>query len=124
PQSVVVLAGDLNDVPGSPPLDALVANGGLVRLADDLPVAAQATYSFGGRGQAIDHLLVRVVAASVRACRSPRASGATAAAGDGVAAITRRSARSSCSDGECTPHAAECKSLGARVIVTRLRAAG
>lgn len=58
PDAVVVLAGDLNDTPGSPPLEALVGNGGLVRLADDLAASAQATYSFQGRGQAIDHLLV------------------------------------------------------------------
>ena len=58
PTKLVVLAGDLNDTPGSPPLDALTADGGLIRLADDLPLSAQSTYYYQGSGQAIDHLLV------------------------------------------------------------------
>jgi hypothetical protein len=36
PDAVVLLGGDLNDTPGSPPLDALVVDGGLQRLADDV----------------------------------------------------------------------------------------
>ena len=72
PGAVVVLAGDLNDTPGSPPLDALVGDGGLVRLADDLAPAAQATYSYGGQGQAIDHLLV--TRGRGEAARVPRSS--------------------------------------------------
>jgi predicted extracellular nuclease len=58
PAALVALAGDLNDTPGSPPLDALVVAGGLIRVADDLPTAAQATYVFNGQGQAIDHILI------------------------------------------------------------------
>lgn len=57
PDALVLLGGDLNDEPGSPPLDALTADGGLVRAAAVLPEAAQATYVFDGQGQAIDHLL-------------------------------------------------------------------
>ncbi len=57
PEALVLLAGDLNDRPGSPPLDALTLDGGLLRAAADLPVADQATYVFNGRGEAIDHLL-------------------------------------------------------------------
>lgn len=72
PAALVVLAGDLNDVPGSPPLAALVVDGGLVRAADDLAVAAQATYVFEGRGQAIDHLLLAPAAAAHRVPRSAR----------------------------------------------------
>lgn len=70
PGTLVVLGGDLNDTPGSPPLDALTIEGGLVRLADDLSVDEQATYIFNGRRQAIDHLLVAPNTAAVR--RIPR----------------------------------------------------
>ena len=58
PGALVALGGDLNDVPGSPPLDALTVDGKLVRVADDLPVASQATYIFRNAGQAIDHILI------------------------------------------------------------------
>jgi uncharacterized protein len=51
-QLLVVLGGDLNDTPGSPPLQALEAGGELLRVASDLPEPAQATYA----SQAIDHL--------------------------------------------------------------------
>ncbi|MEW5740953.1 MAG: endonuclease/exonuclease/phosphatase family protein [Myxococcota bacterium] len=77
PGVLVVLAGDLNDTPGSPPLDALEGNGGLLRVAKDLPPAEQATYVFNGSGEAIDHLLEatsppRYVAASALVERIPR----------------------------------------------------
>ncbi|GMU58523.1 MAG: hypothetical protein AMXMBFR34_02860 [Myxococcaceae bacterium] len=77
PGVLTVLAGDLNDVPGSPPLEALEANGGLVRVAKDLPQADQATYVFNGNGEAIDHLLEattppRYVPASAVVERVPR----------------------------------------------------
>ena len=54
------MAGDLNDFPGSPALEALTANGGLLRVAADLPAADQNTYVFNGRGEAIDHILQAV----------------------------------------------------------------
>jgi predicted extracellular nuclease len=73
PDAVVLLAGDLNDTPGSPPLDALLSDGGLIRLADDLPLSAQSTYYFQGSGQAIDHLLLAPNAAARRVPRSSRA---------------------------------------------------
>jgi len=60
PDALVVLGGDLNDVPGSPPLEALEGDGALLRVASDLPAAAQATYLFHGTGEAIDHILVAV----------------------------------------------------------------
>lgn len=72
PGALIVLAGDLNDTPGSPPLDALVEDGGLVRLADDLALSAQATYRFNGRGEAIDHLLLAPTPAAVRIPKSSR----------------------------------------------------
>ncbi len=87
PAAIVLLAGDLNDTPASPPLEALTGAGGLVRLADDLSPAAQATYYFSGLGESIDHILLAPGHASVRA-RARHARGATTAAGG--AAITWR----------------------------------
>jgi endonuclease/exonuclease/phosphatase family metal-dependent hydrolase len=63
PDAVVLLAGDLNDTPGSAPIDALEADAALIRVARENPVADQATYIFSGQGQAIDHVF--------RAARSP-----------------------------------------------------
>jgi endonuclease/exonuclease/phosphatase family metal-dependent hydrolase len=57
PGVLTVLAGDLNDTPGSPPMEALEADGGLYRVAKELPLDAQATYVFNGAGEAIDHVL-------------------------------------------------------------------
>ena len=71
PDALVILGGDLNDTPGSPPLDALTVAGGLIRVADDIPLAEQATYIYQGRGQSIDHLLL---APSIAATRVPRSS--------------------------------------------------
>jgi uncharacterized protein len=72
PDALVVLGGDLNDTPGSPPLDALTVGGGLIRVADDLPPAEQATYVYQGNGQSIDHLLLAPGAAAMRVPRSSR----------------------------------------------------
>jgi predicted extracellular nuclease len=72
PTALVVLGGDLNDTPASPPLNALVVDGGLIRVADDLPEAAQATYIYRGQGQAIDHLLLASGAGAVRVPRSSK----------------------------------------------------
>ena len=72
PDSLVILGGDLNDTPDSPPLTALTVDGGLVRVADDLAISAQATYRYAGNGQAIDHLLIAPSAASWRVPRSSR----------------------------------------------------
>lgn len=72
PGAVVLMAGDLNDAPGSPPLEALTADGGLLRVAADLPVADQATYVFNGRGEAIDHILQAVTATGRAVPRSAR----------------------------------------------------
>lgn len=69
--ALVILGGDLNDTPGSPPLDALTVAGGLIRVADDVSPAEQATYIYQGRGQSIDHLLL---APSTVATRVPRSS--------------------------------------------------
>lgn len=57
PEALVVLGGDLNDTPGSPPLDALEEAGDLRLLTRDLPADDAWTYAWYGRGQLIDHLL-------------------------------------------------------------------
>jgi endonuclease/exonuclease/phosphatase family metal-dependent hydrolase len=57
PHALLVLGGDLNDVPGSPTLEALEASGDLLRVASDM-TGSQATYSYGGTAQALDHLYV------------------------------------------------------------------
>ncbi|MBX3225645.1 MAG: endonuclease/exonuclease/phosphatase family protein, partial [Labilithrix sp.] len=54
--AVVLLGGDLNDVPGSDTINAMEEGGALVRVAKDLPEASQGTYTFGGQRQAIDHI--------------------------------------------------------------------
>jgi len=72
PAALVVMGGDLNDSPGSPPLDALTLDGGLLRVAADLPVADQATYVFNGRGEAIDHILQAVTPAGASVPGSAR----------------------------------------------------
>lgn len=64
PEALVVLGGDLNDVPGSPPLTAIEEDGGLVRVASDRPIDAQATTTFQGTGMAIDHLYVTAAQAA------------------------------------------------------------
>ncbi|MBJ6762988.1 endonuclease/exonuclease/phosphatase family protein [Myxococcaceae bacterium JPH2] len=56
PRALVVLGGDLNDVPGSPPLVALEAGGALSRVAADRPSGDTWTYAYNGQLQAIDHL--------------------------------------------------------------------
>ncbi|MCA9516964.1 MAG: endonuclease/exonuclease/phosphatase family protein [Myxococcales bacterium] len=59
PGATVVLGGDLNDVPDSPPLDALTSgDDGLVRLAAELFPGADWTIRFESEHLAIDHLLV------------------------------------------------------------------
>lgn len=69
PSALVLLAGDLNDTPSSPPLDALSS---LVRLADDLAPSAQATYYYQNSGQAIDHILLAPTQAARRVPKSAR----------------------------------------------------
>jgi endonuclease/exonuclease/phosphatase family metal-dependent hydrolase len=54
PESLVVLGGDLNDTPGSSPLDALEAGGDLIRVASELEDST--THVFNGRPIALDHL--------------------------------------------------------------------
>ncbi|MEE2756491.1 MAG: endonuclease/exonuclease/phosphatase family protein [Myxococcota bacterium] len=55
PDALVVLGGDLNDTPGSNPIQALEGSNGMVRVAAELGEGA-ATYTYQGVPQAIDHL--------------------------------------------------------------------
>ncbi len=61
PGALVVMGGDLNDVPGSPPLMALEVGGGLARVAAELG-ADDWTYVFDKELRALDHLYVSTVA--------------------------------------------------------------
>lgn len=58
PDALVILGGDLNDKPGSDPINALEEGAALVRVASDLPAADQATFTFQGQKNAIDHIFV------------------------------------------------------------------
>ena len=60
--ALVVLGGDLNDVPGSAPINAIEVGNYLKRVAAELGVDA-ATYIYRGQGQAIDHLYISEEAA-------------------------------------------------------------
>lgn len=62
PDALVVMGGDLNDVPGSPTLRALEDSGALQRVAAELSDEDAGTYWFDGP-QALDHLLVATGAA-------------------------------------------------------------
>lgn len=58
PEALVLLGGDLNDTPGSDAINALEEGGTLLRVAKDIPTAEQATYTFQGQKNAIDHIFV------------------------------------------------------------------
>ncbi len=64
PQAMVLLAGDLNDEPGSPTLNDLELEGALQRVAADIGAAA-ATYRYFGQESALDHIY-RVVSSAGR----------------------------------------------------------
>jgi len=56
PNANVIVLGDLNDLPNSPPLETLKQN--LSNLPERLPAADQYTFDFRGDRQLIDHLLI------------------------------------------------------------------
>lgn len=58
PEGIVVLAGDLNDTPGSEPIELLENGPELLRVAKDLPLAEQGTYEWNGKAEAIDHVFL------------------------------------------------------------------
>jgi len=75
PDAMIVLGGDVNDFPGSPPMDALEADGVLDAVYDDLPSHERWTHEYYGNQAMIDHLFVakasggRLVAGSTRVVR-------------------------------------------------------
>ncbi|NPD27311.1 endonuclease/exonuclease/phosphatase family protein [Corallococcus sp. AB004] len=75
PDAMIVLGGDLNDIPGSEPINAL--DQALLRVAKDRPDNETWTYFYSGRGQAIDHLYLApngggvYVPGSFRVARGP-----------------------------------------------------
>lgn len=75
PTALVVLAGDLNDEPGSDAIRGLEGDGALVRVAQDLPPEAQATFVRDGLAIALDHVFVTKANASRYVPRSAAAIG-------------------------------------------------
>jgi endonuclease/exonuclease/phosphatase family metal-dependent hydrolase len=61
PQALVVMGGDLNDTPGSPPIDTLTQDPQLLRVAAELG-DADGTYLYNNTYQALDHLIIAVAA--------------------------------------------------------------
>ncbi len=90
PGALVLLGGDLNDTPGSAPLEALEEGGRLVRAAADLPVDEQVTWASGTLREAIDHLYQAVDDAVAPVPRSARSwkEGARGFAGSDHFALT------------------------------------
>lgn len=54
----VVVTGDFNDTPDSPPVRSLVAATGLLNLSNPLHEAGRGTLKYNGRWELIDHFLV------------------------------------------------------------------
>jgi len=63
--ALIVLGGDLNDTPESPPLTVLQADGGMLRVAADI-VPDDWTYSYNDQRDAIDHILMATAATGGR----------------------------------------------------------
>ena len=61
PAALVVMGGDLNDTPGSPPLDAIEAGGGMLRVAAEL-APEDWTYRYKDNKEAIDHIYAATAA--------------------------------------------------------------
>ena len=57
PDAFVYIGGDLNDEPGTPPLDAMTTGGGLISVTRDLANDDAWTYAFGQTRIVIDHIL-------------------------------------------------------------------
>lgn len=63
--ALIVLGGDLNDTPDSPPLTVLQADDGMLRVASDI-VPDDWTYRWNDQRDAIDHLLMATAATGGR----------------------------------------------------------
>lgn len=70
--ALVLLGGDLNDVPGSAALEALEKDAALVRVAKDLPIAEQGTFVFEGERHAIDHIYTTAARATAYVPKSAK----------------------------------------------------
>ncbi len=70
PDSLIVTGGDMNDTPGSDPLDELSDDGKLLRVASD--ISDDSTYKYNGTGQAIDHIFVSKEAAGSYVAKSAK----------------------------------------------------
>ena len=58
--SVIIFGGDLNDTPGSEPIEFLEEGGDLLRVAARLPEGEQWTHEFRSERNAIDHIYFAV----------------------------------------------------------------
>ena len=58
PDAMIILGGDVNDFPGSPPMNALEAGSVLDAVYDDLPAHERWTHTYNGQQSMIDHLFV------------------------------------------------------------------
>lgn len=54
----MIVAGDLNDFPWSPPVQQLTSTTGLFDLPATLPPSQRYTYVFDGNSQVLDHILL------------------------------------------------------------------
>ncbi|MCA9660250.1 MAG: endonuclease/exonuclease/phosphatase family protein [Myxococcales bacterium] len=68
PEAMIVLGGDLNDTPGSPPLAALEGAADVTRVAAELE--DDTTLIYGGKAQALDHIYVSDAAAGAHVAGS------------------------------------------------------
>ncbi|MBI5534973.1 MAG: endonuclease/exonuclease/phosphatase family protein [Deltaproteobacteria bacterium] len=73
PEAVVLLGGDLNDTPGSPPLLDIESAASMLRAAKDRPIDQVSTYSWNGELQAIDHIFLETTSRGVYVPGSARA---------------------------------------------------
>ncbi|MDP6943297.1 MAG: endonuclease/exonuclease/phosphatase family protein [Myxococcota bacterium] len=75
PDAMILLGGDVNDFPGSPPMNALEADDTLDAVYDDLPAHERWTHEYKGQQAMIDHLFIandsggQLVAGSTRVLR-------------------------------------------------------
>tara|TARA_B100000674_G_scaffold489029_1_gene502236 strand:+ start:587 stop:1513 length:927 start_codon:yes stop_codon:yes gene_type:complete len=58
PYALIILAGDINDVPNSPPLNELEKGGLMHRIAKEIPSGGDWTYNYFGNLRAIDHIFL------------------------------------------------------------------
>ena len=61
PDAIVILGGDLNDVPGSKAIKALEEEGILLRAGSELPLKKLNTYKYRKEHIAIDHLFISTI---------------------------------------------------------------